>query len=511
MNGTFSNARSERLTAAMLFVILLATYVYVFPRWADPNQDSRLKMVVAVVDDGTFQIDKYLGTTVDYAKVGDHYYSDKAPGVAFLGIPVYAALRGVFDLPVMDGLMTRLANSESFRATLRADGSGVLEQKLRFAIAQVAIAIVVGVIPSAIVGVLIYLWLARVTVEVWPRLIVALSYGLLTPAYAYANTMYGHQLSAALLFGAFYWVSTVRRPLSIPALLGVGVLLSYAFVTEYPTALMVGILYSYTFYRLYKLGQWKGIIWVSLSAAVVAVGWMAYNTAIFGGPLTLGYGFSEQWVQQHHTGFMSLTLPYPEAMWGITFGVFRGLFVLAPWLLLALPGFWLWWRSAQARVELGVALVSVTAIFLFNSSSIMWWGGFAVGPRYLLPALPVLALPVIFVLQNSLGRLWLRLGVAVLLAWSLVTTWGLTLAEQAFPSDAIRNPLVDYALPNWQTGNIARNLGTIAGFRGVLSLVPLLMIIGLLSAGWWWAWRRGGTMTAEPQTISPSTRPMVKS
>ncbi len=511
MNSASMNARSERLTAALLFSILLMTYVYVFPRWADPNQDARLKMVVAVVDDGTFQIDKYLGTTVDYAKVGDHYYSDKAPGVAFLGIPVYATLRGVLDLPVMDSLVNRLANSESFKATLRADGSGVLEQKVRFAITQIVIAVVVGAIPSAILGVLIYLWLAQVTTSVWLRLIVALGYGLLTPAYAYANTMYGHQLSAALLFGAFYWVSTARKQLSIPALLGIGFLLSYAFVTEYPVALVVSILYFYTFYRLFKLGQWKGVIWVSLSAAVVAAAWMAYNTTVFGGPLTLGYGFSEQWTAQHHTGFMSLTLPHFDALWGITFGVFRGLFVLAPWLLWTVPGFWLWWRSGTMRAEFGVTLVSVIAIFLFNSASIMWWGGFAIGPRYLLPALPFLALSIVFALRAWGGTLWLRLALAVLLAWSFVATWGLTLAEQAFPSDAILNPLVEYALPNWQAGNIARNLGTIAGFRGALSFAPLVLLLGLVSAGWWWAWRRSQVVHVERQTITPPASPMVKS
>ena len=73
--------RLERLNCFMLFTLLLTCYVYTFPRWADPNQNSRLDMVVSVVDDGTFQIDKYVANTVDYAKVGEHYYSDKAPGV----------------------------------------------------------------------------------------------------------------------------------------------------------------------------------------------------------------------------------------------------------------------------------------------------------------------------------------------------------------------------------------------------------------------------------------------
>ena len=63
---------------------------------------------------------------------------------------------------------------------------------------------------------------------------------------------------------------------------------------------------------------------------------MAYNTYIFGGPLTLGYSYSELWVDEHNTGFMSLTLPHWASSWGITFSGFRGLFYISPVLLLAL-------------------------------------------------------------------------------------------------------------------------------------------------------------------------------
>jgi len=123
-------------------------------------------------------------------------------------------------------LTERLAHSSAFQSTLRENGTGVSEQKVHFALGQVAIALVVGAIPSAILGVLIYLWLAHITANFWLHILAVLGYSLLTPAYAYANTLYGHQLSAVLLFGAFYATSTARRPLPVPALLGVGVLLS---------------------------------------------------------------------------------------------------------------------------------------------------------------------------------------------------------------------------------------------------------------------------------------------
>lgn len=471
----------ERQIELVLFLVLLLCYGYFFPRWADPNQNSRLDMVVAVVDDGTFQIDKYVANTVDYAKVGEHYYSDKAPGVAFLGIPVYAVLGEVLDLPFMAPLTDRLANSAAFQSTLNPEGTGVNTDKVRFAIAQVALSFLFGAVPTAILGVLLFRVLGRFSDNLGLRLILALAYGLLTPAFAYANTFYGHQLSAFLLFGAFYLVFMSAKPLGPLRLMGIGVLLAYSVVTEYPTFLLVGVLFLYTLYVLMQQGEWRKIGWVIGPAGVIAAAWMLYNKTIFGGYLELGYSYSELWVDSHSSGFMSLGLPRPDAVWGITFGLFRGLFWLSPWLLLALPGLVQWWRSRQYRVEWLVTLACIGFMFLFNSSSVMWWGGFSVGPRYLLPMLPFLVVPVGVALrpltQPSFPTTrWLKWGLALLLIWSFLATWGMTLAGQAFPPDTIPNPWLDYLLPHWQEGNIARNLGTIIGFKGLISLVPVLLL-----------------------------------
>jgi hypothetical protein len=488
MNVRFvGEQRREKQIAITLFLLLLLCYTYTLPRWADQNQNSRLDMVVAVVDDGTFRIDDYVENTVDYAKVGEHYYSDKAPGAAFLGIPVYAVLRSFFDLPIMDSLMSRLANNEALKATLREGGTGLLEHKVRFAIAQVVLTLVASALPTALMGTLMYGLLAQFIARPCPRIGVVLGYGLLTPVFAYAGAFYGHQLSAACLFIAFYLVFVGTKPLPTCSLLAVGLLLGYSVITEYPSVLIVGILFLYTFYRL---SDRRRISWVILAGALIAAGWMIYNTAIFGSPLELGYSYSELWTEQHHTGFMSLTWPRWEVIWGITFSPFRGLFVLSPLLLLAVPGFILWWRSGEHRIEFWVALVSVLAMFLFNSSSIMWWGGFTIGPRYLLPMLPFMALPMIFVFREWKKRVWIRVLSIALFAWSLIATWGLTLAEQAFPPETFRNPLVEYAWPNWHMGNIARNLGMFLHLPGLLSLLPLLGGAMVLLASMWFLSRR---------------------
>lgn len=477
---------TERLHALAILAILLLCYAYIFPRWADPNQNSRLNMVFAVVEDGTFQIDKYVANTVDYAKVGEHYYSDKAPGAALLGIPLYAALAPVLDTPLLSSVTARLESHSAFAGTLRAEGTGVSAQKVRFAIVQVYLSILLSALPTAVLAALIFLWLQAVTMAVWPRLVVALGYGLATPAFAYANAFYGHQLAAFLLFAAFYLLARAPARIGAGRALLVGLLLGYAFVTEYPVALMIFPIGLYALFGFWQRRQLAPVFWLAAGGLVVAAGWMWYNTAIFGGPLELGYSRSELWTDQHHTGFMSLTMPTLDAVWGITFSPFRGLFLLSPWLLLALPGFVAWWRAGRERAVWWLALSITAAIFLFNAASSMWWGGFAVGPRYLLPMLPFLALPVGFVLTTWGKHLWLRIVTAFSLFWSLVAVWSMTLAEQAFPSDALRNPWIEHVLPNWAVGNIARNVGTILGLEGVWSLAPLFVMLAIVAGVWWW-------------------------
>ncbi len=483
--------RRERVLAWAVGLALLVSYLYTFPRWADPNQNSRLDMIVAVVDDGTFQIDPYVGNTVDYARLGGHYYSDKAPGVAFLGVPLYAGLKVLLDTPVLRALAARLDSAQAFQGTLRPEGSGVSVGKVRFALTQVALTAALAALPSALLGLLLFRILRAFTPAAAPRLAVVLGYGLLTPAFAYAGALYGHQLSAALLMAAFALLFLGRRHLSPARLFGTGLLLGYSVISEYPSVLIAAVLSAYALRSLLRQGAPTRLVWLLLGGGLCAAGLMLYNGVVFGGPFNLGYQYSTLWQEQHATGLLSLGAPKLEALWGITFGPFRGLFLLSPWLLAAFPGLVRWWRSGERREEWVVVVASVGLMLTLNVSSVMWWGGFAVGPRYLLPALPFLALPVVFVLREPVSRGW-GWVLGLLALWSWVATWGLTLAEQAFPPDTLSNPLLQYALPNWLAANVARNMGVLLGLSGPLSLAPLFLLLAAIGLGAWVLVGRGG-------------------
>lgn len=465
-----------RRDAILIFIILLVSYVYVLPRWADWSQNSRLNLVRALVELNTTRIDAYVANTGDYAIYNDHSYTDKPPGLSFVGLPFYAAALPLIEQPQIASLLEKVAGGGALSTTLNAEGSGLKADKIRHFVAQTLLSVVTVALPAAALGSLLYFVLVWLGMSRPVSILGTLGYGLATPAAAYAGNFYSHQFVAALLFGAFallLFSPGRKQGIGIVRALLFGLLCGFVVISEYPTAIIVAALGIYALTRLRPIEIVFAILGGLPPLALMA----AYDLAAFGTIWPVGYSHSALWQDQHHTGFMSITYPHPEALWGLLFSSFRGLFVRAPWLLLALPGAVIWWRSRKQRGAWWLCLVGVVGLTLFYGSSIMWWGGFGIGPRYLVPMLPFLALMATFGLQAAWSRPALKILSVVLILISAALTWLETLAGQSFPTDAIREPWLEYTLPAWEQGDIARNLGTALGLHGALSLIPLLLCV----------------------------------
>ena len=426
-----SKQHQNRRTATSLFLLLLLCYTYILPRWADWSQNSRLDLTLAIVDQGTLCIDDYYYNTGDYALFEEHHYTDKAPGPSFLAVPVYAVVRPVLQSMPVQGLLERIAKRPAFVATLREDGTGLVKEKIYNALVLYVVTVVVVSIPAATLGVLIYCFLGHLGAsEAW-KVSIVLIYGLATSALPYSGAFFSHQLAAFLMFGAFFLGFQMRRRALSPRwTLAAGLMLGYSLISEYPTILIAGAVFLYIVLTL----PWRRWL-VALLLAGVPPGLllMAYNWAIFHTPLPVGYRYSELYTELHSTGFLSLTYPRPDALWGITFGSFRGLFYVSPVLLLAVAGLWAWWRTDRLRAEWAVCLWATISFFLFNGSSIMWQGGFSIGPRYLVPMLPFLVMGLGAFAVRWGELFWVRGLTALLAVWSGVAIWAETLGGQNFP------------------------------------------------------------------------------
>ncbi|MEJ2148058.1 MAG: hypothetical protein P8Z40_01120 [Chloroflexota bacterium] len=466
----------ERKRAWLLLITLLLCYAYFFPRWADWNQNSRFDLVLAIVDQGTLCIDDYYQNTGDYALFEGHHYSDKAPGTSFLGVPFYYVFKQLVGLRLIEGQMSRLEANPALADTLLEGGTGLQVSKVYFAVALTFVTFCVVAIPSACLGVLLYLWTGYITRNPLYRLGVPLTYGLLTNAFPYSNMFFGHQIVATLLFAAFYVLFRIeRREISPAWSLLAGLMLGYAVITEYPTALISAGLCVYAFFAIPNRRWLAGLVLAGLPPGLLL---MIYNYAIFRTPLPVGYRYSELYTEQHSSGFLSLSYPRLNALWGITFGSYRGLFFISPVLLLAVAGLVVWGRRRVNRRAWWVCSYAVIIFFLFNGSSIMWQGGYSIGPRYLLPMLPFLVVGLTYFFDAWGHRSWARGLTLVVGAWSVFAVWAETLGGQSFP-DWTLNPLFNYSLPNLAVSNIARNVGIFLGLSGWASLLPLLIGLGV--------------------------------
>jgi hypothetical protein len=462
-----------------ILLTLLSCYGYFLPRWASWNENSRLDLTLAIVDRGTLNIDDYYANTGDYAVINGHHYSDKAPGASFLAVPVYAAARPILRSAAVQPLLDRLARGRAFASTLKEGGTGLLAEKVYRAVVLYLITLVVVAVPSAALGVLLYRHLAFLTGGHDGLVSAVLLYGLATPAFPFSGSFFAHQIVAFLLFGAFHIVCMTARGRAAPGWAAVaGLMLGYAVITEYPAAMIAA---AVTVYGLAVLPNRRCAGALGLGAIPPLCLLMAYDWAIAGTVLPVGYLHSALYTEVHGQGFISLVGPALPALWGITFGSFRGLFFVSPVLLLAVPGLVRWWCGSRQRAEFSVALWAVASFLVFNASSVMWQGGFSIGPRYLLPMLPFMALGLGVFLAGRAGR-W-RWFVVPLGGWSVFAVWAETLGGQSFP-DWTPNPLFNYSIPHLMNGNVARNLGMALGLPGLWSLLPLLSLLALLAALW---------------------------
>src|SRR6185503_7158556 len=167
-----------------------------------------------------------------------------------------------------------------------------------------------------------------------------------------------------------------------------GALLAGAVVVEYPAALagvVIGI------YAVFIARRWQTVAWLAAGAALPALALALYHGLEFGSPLALPYDFSTQH-NRSQGFFMGLGVPQPGALGNILFSPYRGLFFSAPWLALAVPGAVRLWRARRAEA---VVCLAIALLFVWlNASLVDWQGGWAMGPRYLVPAIPFLVVLV---------------------------------------------------------------------------------------------------------------------
>jgi len=488
---------TRRGRALLVFLLTVTCYGYFFPLLNNWAANSRMDLIYALVDDGQVSIDNYHQNTGDKSHFHGRYYTDKSVGPSFAGVPFYVLFKWIVRLPplarVADGkagLGALPSLDEVYkRYHLPAPGTpGAGHPPIYHAMALSFVTFFSVAVVSALLVAVFCLMVDRFSTRPGNDVALALALGLASPAFAYSNQLYQHQAGA---FGAFVGLFLLWRVAEEGAsshwLWVVGVLFGFAAASEYVLAPLLIIIVVWAGIRLQPR---RDLLRIAAGAAPWVVATVAYDLAAFETPLPAGYLYSA-WAGMFRTGILGFSMPSFATFYEITLSPSRGLFRLSPFLLLAPAGLWMMVRGGTRTRNLALIIgVLSVAFFVYNASYWESTAGDAVGPRYLVPTLPFLALPIVFVLNRATAG-WQRAAIAVLMLVSIAGIWTLSLTGQSYPRELMGQPIFEHALPLIRAGEWRFNVGTVLGLRGIVVFVPLVGVLAIIAAlvprleHWW--------------------------
>jgi hypothetical protein len=374
---------------------------------------------------GQAQIDQWHWDTNDKAWVDGHFYSVKSPGTAALTTPLYMLIKGLDGEKLARAAVDnadRTANPKWVPETvvpLENYGYDVDRGVRTEAIVQLdtpivwALSLLAAVIP-AVLMLLAVRWAADRFVPGYGTA-AAITLGLATVVMTFAGEFFSHVISAGLAFAAFCVLMKERDGEPRALMVGLaGLLAGLAVTFEFQTGLVGLVLIGYA---LSGRTDWlrRGAAYAG-GALLGALPMLAFNQWAFGNPLKLAYGYAVSFpgVTGHDKlglnshGFFGITAPRIDSALELLLAG-RGLLVLTPVIVMAVVGVVLMRRRGH-RAEANTILAVAAVYFLYNSGYWLPFGGGTPGPRFLIPALPFLAIGLAFAYQRLPA---LTLGLAI--------------------------------------------------------------------------------------------------
>ncbi|WP_374294740.1 hypothetical protein [Sphingomonas sp.] len=406
---------------AALFLLIWFSCAW-FGSWEfNPNNATRMFAAVAIVEDGSAQIDAFAPMTIDKAMFDGHAYLDKAPGMTLMALPAV-------------WFADRVTGERAADHALAVQDPG-FERYMRL---RTRIAAATGpALLTAIAAVLLFDMALMVTGSAAGALFASLGYALGTPVWGWSTTIFGHAAVAALfVIAAWGGMRGGVRGLAVA-----GLALGWAAVVEYQAVLAGSVIAVWAIWRAWSKPQAGRAIAVLIAAGILALlPLLAYNLFAFGTVFRVGYsgvvGF--EGMQQ---GLFGLTVPRMDVLKAILFSVRRGLIWVAPVLALAVPGLCLLVEDRRTR-DVGIMAVGVVVIaLLVNAAYVYWDGGNSTGPRHAMPLAGLAALGLA-ALWAELRSTWARVTACAVLALSIAINLVIASAEimaYGFVPNALRD------------------------------------------------------------------------
>lgn len=299
---------------------------------------------------------------------------------------------------------------------------------------------------------------------------------LATPCLAYSRLLYGHALAACCLWGGVMMLERARAERRVGWAVAGGMIAAAAVTVEYLAAFAGVPIGIWLIAGARRRGSWSVVAASVLGASVPIAGLMRYQHALFGSPWLTPYHFvvREGFAEIHGQGLLGLTWPSTDSVFEHLLSPWGGLLYWAPLSVLAIAAMFRAVRRGEDEPTERVGLAIVLLLLVLNVC-LAQTGGWRVGPRYLVVALPFL-LPGFRRLHGWLGRPGWGALVVALLGWSLFVNF---FAAGLFPHLVPEgNPLRDFLLPLWAEGLRPHSLWGSWGM-GLTGTVTLILFVAV--------------------------------
>jgi hypothetical protein len=350
-----SSAKRRGRIIVVLYALCALYLVPVFPHFLSANELTRWAAAAGLVERGSLEVswaERIIGPPMDVARSDSRLYSNKAPGLTFLAAVPYALVRPLLGPPSTHNLRWSLY----------------------------AMRVVSVTIPAVVLGAMLLRRCENDAMAVTTALFA-------TPLFVFGTLLFSHVTATALLYGAYILSmpeedagATRRR-----AALG-GFLAGLATVTEYTAAL--GALGIAATLAATRQGRRRLAPYVA-GGVPLALALGVYNTLLFGSPLSLSsaHEAAPDLAAQAAAGLYGVGAPSLARLEGLLLSPSRGLLFFSPILVFGLvalaPR-----RPFRARAWFRLAFVALLVAAMAGYPG--WHGGWGVGSRYLLLAVPFL-------------------------------------------------------------------------------------------------------------------------